>query len=340
MRILVTGSAGFMGSHLAKELRKAGHTVYGLDNLSTGYAHNIEKGTKQNFFRCDLRRRDTTDFVMRIARPDMVFHLAAWAHEGLSQFCPNRIIENNINASMNLLVSSIRAGVKKFVFTSSMSIYGDQKPPFHEDLPRKPVDIYGHTKATFEGMLEVMSKVYDFEYTIIRPHNVYGPGQSLGDPYRNVVGIFMNRILQGKDLHVYGDGNQKRAFSYIDDVTRAIIESGFRNTAGEIFNIGPTKEYTINQLVKYLEEIVQETIPDYPGLSVRNLPDRPVEVKDAWCTNEKAINLLDYKDTVSFKEGLRRMWAWSQGMGPQEQRYLDRLELVTHDTPENWLDKS
>ncbi len=334
MRILVTGSAGFMGSHLVDTLLSQGHAVFGIDNFSGGRPDNISALAKKGFYRCDLRRRDMTNLVMRLARPQVVYHLAAWAHEGLSQFAPSIIIENNMNAAMNILVASIKQNVKRFVFTSSMSVYGEQEVPFSEVKDRKPADIYGVTKAAFENMLEVMAKVYDFEHVIIRPHNVYGERQNLADPYRNVIAIFMNRLLQDKQFYIYGDGEQKRAFSHIDDVTRAIVEAGFRDIDGEIINIGPTQDYTINNLAERLLKISGKK-----ALRAKYIKDRPAEVKHAYCTNDKAKKLLDYKTTVSFDDGLKRMWKWAKTMGAQEPKYLPKLELVNKDTPETWTKK-
>ena len=333
MRVLVTGSAGFMGSHLVDALIDQGHTVYGLDNLSGGYMDNVSEKAKKNFYKCDLRRKDVTTFVMRIARPQVVYHLAAWAHEGLSQFTPSLIIENNINASMNLLVATIKQKVKRFVFTSSMAVYGDQKVPFAETMNRKPADVYGVTKAGFETMLEVMAEVHGFEHVIIRPHNVYGPRQNLADPYRNVVAIFMNRLLKDKPYFIYGDGEQRRSFSYIGDVTKAILEAGFRDIDGEIINVGPLKDYSINDLSDILLEISGKDIKP------AHVADRPAEVKHAYCTHDKAIKLLEYEDTTSFKKGLETMWEWAKTKGPQKPKYLPYLELTNENTPKTWTEK-
>lgn len=332
MRIVVTGNAGMIGSHLADHLLKEGHTVFGLDNLSTGLKENISDGIK--FYKIDLRKRDMVNFVMKIIHPDIVFHLGAFPHEGLSQFCPNLITENNLNASMNLLVASIREGVKRFVFTSSMSVYGDQVAPFDERYPRDPVDIYGVSKAAFENSLEIMSKVYDFEYSIIRPHNVIGPRQALHDPYRNVVGIFMNRLLQNKAYYIYGDGEQKRAFSFVKDLIPVLARCGFDSASkNQIFNVGADKAYSINELSTLLLKISGKSIkPIY-------IDDRPQEVDDAWCNNDKAKDVLGFEDSTSLEDGLKEMWAWAQSVGYKEPKYLPFLELVNEKTPSTWTKK-
>lgn len=334
MRVLVSGNAGLIGSHLVDHLLEWGHSVWGMDNLSTGSEENIQPEIRRNFYKVDLRKRDMVNLIMRIARPEVVFHLAAFAHEGLSQFCPNLILENNLNASMNLLVASIRQGVKRFVFTSSMSVYGDQKPPFHEIHQKMPVDIYGITKASFEDSLKVMSQVYGFEYNIVRPHNVIGPRQALHDPYRNVVGIFMNRLLQDKPFYIYGDGEQRRAFSFVKDFIPSLAKCGFDSKiVGEVYNVGADKHYSINELADKLLTITgKANVPIY-------VDDRPQEVDFAWCSNEKAKRDLGFEDKTSLDEGLAEMWKWAQSVGHKEPRYLPFLELTTAMTPKTWTEK-
>lgn len=337
MKILVTGSLGFMGSHLVDYLYEQGHTVRGIDNLSTGFGSNTNPNAPT--FKCDLvKEPELVAGIIEGFKPDIVFHLAAWAHEGLSQFCPNLVTQNNYNATLNTLIPAIRAGVKRFVFTSSMSVYGGQEPPFDEKLERKPVDIYGVSKAAAESAIEILSKVHGFDYTIIRPHNVYGERQNLSDPYRNVVGIFIRRAMRGEPLIIYGDGKQTRSFSYIGDVTPAIARAGFEPRAiGEIINVGPIEEYSINDLAKKLSKL-------FPALSVEHIADRPLEVKHAYCTNDKAIDILGYKTNTTIDEGLAKMVDWAmelqQTRGISEPKYLDELELVNESTPETWTKKS
>lgn len=337
MKILVTGSLGFMGSHLVDYLQSHGHTVRGIDNLSTGHGSNTNQYAPT--FKCDLvTEPDLVAGIIEGFKPDVVYHLAAWAHEGLSQFMPIKITENNYNATMNVLIPSIRAKVKRFVFTSSMSVYGAQDPPFSEDLERRPVDIYGISKAASESAIEVLSEVHDFEYTIIRPHNVYGERQNLSDPYRNVIGIFIRRAMQGLPLIVYGDGKQTRAFSYIHDVTPAIARAGFEQLAkNQIINVGPEKEYSINDIIIKLSRL-------FPELKTEYIPDRPLEVKHAFCTDDKARSILEYKTNFDIDEGLDRMVHWAielqRKSGVAEPKYLESLELVSENTPVTWTKKT
>lgn len=336
MKILVTGSLGFMGSHLVDYLYSQGHEVRGIDNLSTGFGSNTNPNAPT--FKVDLvKEPELTAGIIEGFKPDIVYHLAAWAHEGLSQFCPNLVTQNNYNATLNVLIPAIRAGMKRFVFTSSMSVYGGQEPPFAENLERKPVDIYGVSKAASESAIEILSKVHKFDYTIIRPHNVYGERQNLSDPYRNVVGIFIRRAMRGEPVIIYGDGKQTRSFSYIGDVTPAIARAGFEPRAvGEIINVGPTEEYSINELAKKLSKL-------FPALSVEHVADRPLEVKHAYCTNDKAIDILGYKTNTTIEQGLSNMVDWAmelqQTRGIADPKYLDELELVNESTPETWTKK-
>ena len=334
MRILVTNNSDLIGSNLVEHLLNFGHTVYSMDNLSTGDERNISQRARKNFYKVDLRRKDMVNLIMRIARPEIVFHCAEWGCGRLSQFTPNLILENNLNASMNILVASIKQGVKRIVFTSSVAIYGDQKSPFTEDMLGKPVSIYGITKYGFEVTLKIMSKVFGFEYVIVRPHNVYGPNMALSDPYCQVVGIFMNRILQDKPIYIYGDGNQKQVSSYVGDFIPALAKCGFLKEArNETFNIGADKLYSINELVETVMKVSGKKV------EVKYIEDRSTEVDFAWCNNDKAKKILGFEDKTSLEEGIRKSWMWVKERGKQEMKYLPFLELVNQTTPKMWVEK-
>jgi UDP-glucose 4-epimerase len=336
-RILVTGAAGFMGSHLVDHLLSEGHKVYGVDDMSGGFWRNIHPDSR--FTKLDLRNGEATRVYVQQVRPHLVYHLAADATEGRSQFTPIQCTERNYLAYLHVLVPAIAHGLERVVLASSMSVYGAQSPPFSEDMEPEPEDVYAIAKTAMETATTILSKVHGFEYVVVRPHNVYGPRQNIADPYRNVIGIFINRLLQGKHYYIYGDGEQKRAFTFIDDFTPYIAVAGFREAcAGEVINIGPREEHTINEMSDTLLRLFyggQE-----PELKPVYLPARPQEVKEAFCTVDKAERLLGYRTTVSLEEGLRRMLAWARELGPQEPRYLgDGLELTTGDVPATWLDR-
>ncbi len=340
MRILVTGAAGFMGSHLVDSLVDLGkHEVFGVDDLSGGYTRNVHP--KSHFTKLDLRNRKRTEKYISEVKPELLFHLAADATEGRSQFTPISATERNYLAYLYTLIPSIRYGVKRVVVTSSMSVYGAQKPPFSEDMLQKPEDIYAIAKTSMEQATQILAKVHGFEYVIARPHNVYGPKQNLSDPYRNVIGIFINCILNNKNFYIYGDGEQKRAFTYIDDFNPYFLKTGFLDSVnGEIINIGPKEEYTINELARVVLETFFSDghIPNH--LKPKYLPIRPQEVKEAFCTNTKAIRLLGYKTSTSLEEGVKKMVEWAKTMGPQKFKYLKHgLELETNETPQIWSKK-
>ena len=339
-KILVTGSAGFMGSHLVDYLLDKGFRVYGVDDLSGGYLKNVNK--KSHFTKLDLRnKKKTRDYINKI-KPDLVYHLAADATEGRSQFTPLGCTERNYLAYLNLLVPAIRSGMKRIVITSSMAVYGNQKPPFHEGLEPKPEDMYGISKTAMEQATKVLSSVHGFEYVITRPHNVYGPCQNMADPYRNVVAIFINKLLEGKPFFIYGNGKQKRCFTYIDDCTTPLAKCGFlKNLHEEIINIGPGPEeaVTINELAKTVlsaffegSTIPKKFLPVY-------LPDRPQEVKHAFSTHDKAKKMLGYCPKVKLKEGIRKMIEWARILGYQKPIYLEEIELISKDMPKTWKKK-
>lgn len=340
MKILVTGAAGFMGSHLVDFLiEKEDREVFAVDDLSGGYIENVNP--KAHFTKLDLRNRKKVEKYIQKIKPELLYYLAADASEGRSQFTPLSSTERNYFAYMNTLVPCIKYGLKKVVLTSSMSVYGGQKPPFSEDMLKKPEDIYGIAKTAMEDATQVLAKVHDFDYVIVRPHNVYGPKQNMADPYRNVIAIFINCILSSKNFYIYGDGNQKRAFTYIDDFTPYFVKSGFVDECnGEIINIGPKEEYTINKLASVVLKVFfpEGNVPN--KLKPQHFPSRPQEVKEAYCTNDKAAKLLGYKTSVTLEEGVRKMTEWAKNKGPQKFKYLKNgVELKTKDLPKTWSEE-
>lgn len=334
--ILVTGAAGFMGSHLVDYLIETGHRVCGVDDLSGGFLANVNP--KSEFIKLDLRNKAKTAKVISKLKPKLIYHLAADASEGRSQFTPLSATERNYLAYMYLLVPAISEGLEKIIVTSSMSVYGAQKAPFSEEMPTKPVDIYGISKAAMEEATKILSAVHKFSYTIIRPHNVYGPKQNLSDPYRNVVGIFINSLLRGKPFYIYGNGEQMRAFSYIDDVTPYIAKAGWQdNCNGEIINIGagPEDAVTIDKLAEIIQDkFFGSKIPK--KLKPIHIKDRPQEVKEAYCTLQKAERLLGYKTSTPLESGIEKTITWARKTGPAKPRYLPTLEIETEDTPITW----
>lgn len=337
-KILITGSAGFMGSHLYDALFAQNYEVYGVDDLSGGYTRNISQ--KKYFTKLDLRDRKKTALYIEKLKPEIIFHLAADATEGRSQFTPFSAVDRNLVAYMNLLVPAIKHGLKKMILTSSMSVYGKQQVPFNEKMIPMPEDIYGISKAAMEKQTQVLSTVYGFKYVIIRPHNVYGPKQNLSDPYRNVVGIFINRLMHGKNFYVYGNGEQKRAFSYIGDVVPAMVKAAFTpKCEGKIINVGSDTPVTLKELAN----IVLEEFFGSPKIPLKfkptNLPDRPQEVKYAYCSHEEAKKLLNFQPRTDLKTGLREMIIWAKELGPQPFTYLSQLDLDNKLMPKTWKNR-
>lgn len=338
MKIIVTGAAGFIGSHLVDALVEKKHKVFAVDDLSGGFIKNINENAI--FKKLDLRDLNKTQAFIKSVKPEILFHLAADATEGRSQFTPISSCERNINAYINILVTCIKYKIKKVILTSSMSVYGSQIPPFSEEMPRKPDDVYGVAKTAMENITEILSKVHSFNYLIIRPHNVYGPRQNLSDPYRNVIGIFINCILNNKNFYIYGDGNQKRSFTYIDDLVPYMVHAAFNdNCNNEIFNLGPTEDISINDLAdKILSVFYPKKVPTH--LILKHIASRPLEVKNAYCTNEKANKTFGYKAIVNLDEGIKRMVEWAKTIGPQKFIYLkNELELENKSIPIVWRKK-
>ncbi len=329
-RILVTGGAGFIGSHLVDKLVQSGHQVFVIDDFSGGKKENVNQ--KAKLFICDLRDPKKTDQIIKKIKPEIVFHLAANAAENKAQFSPIDITSRNWNTFINTLVSSLRYGMKKIIVTSSIAVYGSLQTPFKEADKPEPEDLYGISKLAMEEALKVLSKVHKFKYVITRPHNCYGPRQNMNDPYRNVVTIFMNALLKKKPYYIYGDGAQKRCFSYIDDVVDALFNAGFGNFSGMIFNIGADKDYSINQLSEVIQKVTNIKIEPI------HVNERPQEVKEAVADHTLAKKYLGYKDKTSLLEGIKSTWDYAKKLGPQEYKY-DKVEIESPLLPKNWRKK-
>lgn len=327
MKILVTGCAGFIGSWVADSLVKKGHTVSGVDNLSGGSLDNYS--AEYELFAVDLADADLTEGLIKKTQPEIIFHLASCAREGASAFQPLYVSQTNYQAFMNLIEPAIAHGLKQFVFTSSMAVYGNQIPPFDESLPTRPVDVYGVNKSAIEQTLQILADIHEFDYTILRPHNVMGIRQSLVDPYRNVLAIFMNRIMRGEPIYIYGDGEQKRAFSYIGDCLPAIIQS--LHVKNEIINVGGVIPTSVN----HIADLVCSAMGVPKTYHREYLPWRPGEVKYAYSTYAKSVRLLGYTEKIGYEEGIRRMAIWAKAKGPQEW-VQEKMPLQNDKMPKTW----
>lgn len=357
MKIWITGIAGFLGSHLAEALLTNGHFIDGNDNFLCGEIKNIPHSN----IGCSIIRNgenphgdnslDCRDYEAMLAgfelsKPDVLIHCAATAHEGLSSFSPSFITKNIYEASVSTFSAAIAAGVRRIVFMSSMARYGDghkQKdptlrgPPFYEcDIP-SPVDPYGIAKVAAEDTLKILAKTHGVEYVIAVPHNIIGPRQKYDDPMRNVCSIMINRALKGQDLIVYGDGSQKRCFSPIKDCLSSLVKMIDAPLNGETINIGPDEgEITILELAN----IVISECNKYTSkkVGIIHMPDRPNEVKEAYCSSEKARKLLDYKPQQSIHDCITEMVSYIHEHGTKEFAYTFPIEIV-NGCPKTWVDK-
>ena len=314
-KVLVTGVAGLLGSHMAEYLVGKGYDVYGIDNLSGGYIENIPDEIKM--YVVDLGDKEKLGNVFSEVKPDYVYHFAAYAAEGLSPFIRNFNYSNNLLCSVNVINECIKNEVKKIIFTSSMAVYGANPVPFIETMQPAPEDPYGISKYAVEMDLRQAYNQFGLRYSIIRPHNVIGIRQNIWDKYRNVIGIWIRRILKGESIMVFGDGEQKRAFSDIKFCLEP-MEKLMTQNDGEIFNIGSDKEYTLNEVV----EIMKEVAIEFDFNPIKEHLEARHEIKDAYCDHTKAKELLNFKDETNLKETIREMFVWAMKQEDKEIKHM------------------
>jgi UDP-glucose 4-epimerase len=314
MTVLITGVAGLLGSRLADWLTINYPTVkvVGIDDLSGGYKENVN--SKVDFWQMDLAEHPIEN-CFEVHKPDYVFHFAAYAAEGLSPFIRTYNYKNNLISTAKIINECIKHDVKRLVFTSSMAVYGHGEGGiFHEDMRRNPIDPYGIAKMACERDIEIANEQHGLDYTIIRPHNVFGANQNIWDKYRNVLGIWMYYHMQGKPITIFGDGSQTRAFSYIDDSLEPLWKAATTPEASrQIINLGGIKEYTINQAADILSEVVG-------GAEKIHLEKRH-EVHIAVPTYQKSIDILGFEHKTDLKEGLTKMWEWALKQ-PKRERFV------------------
>lgn len=308
MKIAITGSAGLIGSNLSKKLISMGHDVTGID-LATG---------------CDLTNEKQTDEVFELVRPEIVYALAAEAAESRGQVSPVYMTQNNSGIFVNTIKASINSGVKRIIYTSSVAVYGEANVPYKENGPTIPKDVYGVNKLACEQMLQIMAKVHGFKYVIFRPHNIYGPGQNMRDPYKNVVALFMRKLMEQEPYVLYGFGEMRRAFSYVDDVVRVMADSLQSKFDNQTLNVGSEKDISIKELSDMIQEVT--------GIrsEVEMLKGRPQEISMFLADHTKQKELTKYHETP-IKEGLAKTWEWVQ---------KQTLQPIIHKTEEIYAKRS
>ena len=328
MKIFVTGCAGLLGANYTRHLLANGHEVIGIDDLSGGYKAFLPRGEKFTFAKFDLERRKKVVELFEEHKPEVLLHFAAYAAEGLSPFIRNFNYRNNLICSANLINECI-AHNTKFIFTSSMAVYGEQEPPFTEDKRPQPIDPYGIAKYAVECDLKLAHEQFGLRYNIVRPHNVLGIYQNIWDKYRNVIGIFIRKTLNGEPILVYGDGEQTRAFSdikyYMEPFDKLLTDYD-----GEIFNIGADKHFTLNEVAEAVQKIGKKYGYEVP---IKHGEPRH-EVKHAYCDHTKAKTMLDFMDETNLDELIENMFVWAM---KQPNRKVKKMEYeVTKDIYDYW----
>jgi len=329
IKSLVTGGAGFIGAHVTNELVKAGHQVVVLDDLSGGFVENINPSAV--FVNGSVTDYEFIEKLFKEHKFDYVYHLAAYAAEGLSHFIKRFNYNNNLIGSVNLINEAVKHKVKCFVFTSSIAVYGKGQLPMTEEMQPIPEDSYGISKYAIELELKCTHEMFGLDYIIFRPHNVYGEFQNIGDKYRNVVGIFINQLLQGKSLSIFGDGMQTRAFSYIGDVAPVIANSiNVPAARNQVFNIGADQAFTVNELANTVQDVM-----DLKG-KIRYLDSRN-EVMHAYADHSKVKKVFGVSHFTSLKDGVRKMADWAKTAGIRKSMKFKGIEIMEK-MPAFWLE--
>lgn len=332
MKIFITGVAGFLASHLAERLIKEGHQVVGVDNLVGGYIDNVPDGV-------EFHKGDCIDLNLMLELSkgcDIVYHCASACHEGLSVYSPFYYTQNTFGTAVSVISAAIQNKVKRFILCSSAARYGELEIPFNEEMLPKPQDPYGIAKYASDLCLMEMGDTHGMEWVIAVPHNIIGTRQKYDDPYRNVVSIFMNRMMQGKPVYIYGDGKQQRCFSFVEDIVDPMVRMmTVPEAKGQIFNIGPDWDTTtINDLADMVAKVV-----GYKGDPAVHLPDRIREVKVVHLSADKARKILGYEAKTSLKDALEKMYTWMKERGTKPFNYHLPIEIESDKMPRTWKEK-
>ena len=326
-KTLVTGAAGFIGSHLTDALIARGHEVVALDDLSGGFSANVP--AQCEFVQASVADQGAVADLFRRHRFDYVYHAAAYAAEGLSHFIRRHNYTNNVLGSVSLINESVKSEVKCFVFFSSIAVYGKGQLPMTEEMRPHPEDPYGIAKFSIEMDLQAAYAMFGLPYVVFRPHNVYGEKQNLNDRFRNVVGIFCRQLLKGESLSVFGDGKQRRAFTYVGDIADILARAAETRAAQQqVFNIGADQPVSVIDLAKMLTEISGR------NTGINHLPPR-LEVVDAFSSHEKVERVFGPMPKTPLRDGLAKTWEWALGEKLRPYR-LDFDIEVERNMPPSW----
>ena len=332
MHIFITGVAGFLGSNLADFYLQKDFKVTGCDNLVGGDLDNVDK--KVNFYKSDCEDLDKMKEIIKDV--DVVIHAAAYAHEGLSNVSPNLICSNIVSGSTAVFSAAIQNKVKRIVFCSSIARYGEVKIPYLESGPTNPSDPYGISKLAAEKILINLCETHNVEYNIAVPHNIIGIKQKYDDPFRNVASIMINLMLQNRQPIIYGDGEQKRSFSDVEDCIYSIDKLATDpNIISEIVNIGPGEEneLTINKLFEIIaNELKYNSEPIYK-------PERVNEVKNAICSSQLSETIFKIKSNQDIENILKKMITFVNSKGVKKFNYDYEIEINNEFTPDTWKKK-
>jgi UDP-glucose 4-epimerase len=329
MNIVITGVAGLVGANFCEYVLRNRNElgidkVFGFDDFSGGYIENLHlEDPYFSFVKADLTNKSDQKLVEKVFETNKIsyiFHYSAYAAEGLSPFIRQYNYMSNVIPTTFLINMGIKYNIKRFVFTSSMATYGRNTTPFTEDMRPNPIDPYGIAKYACEMDLAVAYEQHGMEYCVILPHNIFGKYQNIWDPYRNVLGIWMYKALNNLPFTVYGDGEQTRAFSYIDDILPCLWRAAVLPEAkNERINLGGKVHITLNEASKLVAEVTGTN-------SIVHLEPRH-EVKHAWSSYEKSERLLGYVEKTSIKRGLELMWEWAKVQPSRKPEYWKNYEL-------------